>query len=155
MSMVDSQRNQIKFKVQEIAKEHEAELIELKVFLSGGKYIVRCLIDYLQGGITINECALINKRIVSCIEESNFLDRGYTVEVNSPGLDRPLTSYKDFLRTKGRLISLWLNEPFCEKEYLEGELMRVDEDSLILNSKDEVLKIDFAKIKLGKEKIKI
>ena len=152
MSMVDRDR-QIQLKVGDIVKEAGAELLELKINSSSGKNSLRCLVDLPQGGITLDSCAAINKRIVAYLEESGNLGSDYAVEANSPGLDRKLHTFKDFFKVKGRNISLWLSEPVEGKEYLEGQVLALGDDKLSLGHKDKILEISFNKIKVGKEKI--
>lgn len=145
---------EIQLKVRDIVKEEGALLIDFKVFFSSGKYLLRCLIDYPQGGITLHTCAAINKRIFSYLDESNILGDDYTVEVNSPGLDRPLKEASDFLRAKGRIISLWLKEPVCQKSYLEAEVVGIKGNKLSLLYKEKPLEINLNKIKFAKERLK-
>ncbi len=152
--MVDRNR-QIQLKVQDIVKEAGVELLEFKIHPSSGKNILRCIVDLPEGGITLDSCAAINKRVVAYLEESGNLGSDYAVEVNSSGLDRKLHTFKDFLKVKGRNISLWLNGPVEGKEYLEGQVLAVDDSKLSLDYKDKILKINFNKIKVGKEKIEI
>jgi len=154
----ENKNKQIQLKVKDIIEEEGFELIDFKNFFSSGKYVVRCLVDHVLGGITIDDCARINKKVFSYLEESNILGGNHTVEINSPGLDRPLRTKKDFLKVKGKTISLWLIKPVCDKEYdkeyLEGEVLSIEENKIILMHNGESLDIDFSEIKLGKEKIK-
>jgi len=150
----ENKNRQIQPGIKDIIEREGFELIDFKTFFSSGKYVVRCLVDYVWGGITIDDCARINKKIFSYLEENNALGGNYTVEINSPGLDRPLKTKKDFLKVKGKTVSLWLIKPVCDKEYLEGEVVNIEENKMILMHNGEPLDIDFSEIKLGKEKIK-
>jgi len=152
--MVDRDR-QIQLKVQDIVKAAGVELLEFKIHSSRGKNTLRCTVDLLQGGITLDSCTVVNKRIVAYLEESGSLGSDYAVEVNSPGLDRKLHTFKDFLKVKGRNISFWLSEPVGGKEYLEGQVLAIDDDELSVGCKEKIVKINFSKIKVGKEKIEI
>ncbi len=145
----------IEDKIKDIIESQGLELLDFNIFTTCGRHIVRCIVDYPEGGITMDDCAKVNRRIFSYLEESNSLGDDFSVEINSPGLDRPLKKYQDFLRVKGKNISLWLSEPVCGKEYLEGEVKEVEEGSLSLLYKGESVKIDFNKIKTGKERIEI
>lgn len=152
---VVSNEQEIKAKVDEIVKNEGVELIEFRIFFSKGKHILRCLIDYPSGGITVGDCAKINKKICFFLKENSLLGEDYIVEVNSPGLNRPLVSEHDFLRVKGKTVSLWLKTFKEEREYLEGEVVEVAKDGFLLKGKDKILKINFAQVRLGKEKVKI
>lgn len=137
-----------------MVKEAQLELIDLKV-IQGSSKTIRGAVDYPEGGVTLRTCAEVNKRIVFRLTEEGIPVEDYRVEINSPGLDRPLKEYKDFLKAKGRFVLLWLNEPVEGKEYLEGELKEVGVDKIVISAKDNNFKIDLKKIKLGKEKIMI
>ena len=154
MSILDK-KHEIESEVRKIVNENKAELIDFGLFISRGKSILRCVVDRAGGGITTGDCAQINKKIFFYLEESVVLGQDYVVEVNSPGLDRPLKNEKDFCKAKGRAIALWLNEPVNEKSYLEAELSDVKEGKLFLIDKKEAIEVDINKIKLGKEIIKI
>lgn len=148
-------RDNIRRKIEEISKQQGAEVLDCKFFSHRGKNTLRCVIDYPQGGITLDACGQINKRVFSYLDKSKALGEDYIVEINSPGLDRPLREPKDFLRVKNRNILLWLREPVEKKDFLEGKVLNSDENILRLNYKGKDLNISFNKIKLGKEKIEI
>jgi ribosome maturation factor RimP len=150
--MVNSEE-EIKLKSAEIIEAQGAELIDFKIFSLRAKSIVRCIIDYPDGGITMGDCAKINREIFSFLEESNLLGQDYTVEVNSPGLDRLLKTGKDYSRLKGKIVSLWLNERLNGTEYLEGEILATDLNTLRILYKGKALDINFDKIKAGKQKL--
>lgn len=152
MSMIDK-RELVQKEIKSIIEKEGVDLIDVKVYFTRSKFIVRCLVDYPSGGITIDKCVGINKKISFYLNETNVLGDTYEVEVNSPGLDRLLKNSKDFFRIKGKTVSLWLNEPVCGKEYLEGLILEVDEDKLVLDYRGETVNIYFSKIKTGKEKI--
>tara|TARA_Y100000031_G_C8000002_1_gene283151 strand:+ start:22 stop:480 length:459 start_codon:yes stop_codon:yes gene_type:complete len=152
--MIDNQA-EIKRKIEEIVSSLGAELIDFRIFNVSGKMTLRCVVDHPLGGITIDNCAAINKKAVIFLESSKLLGDDYTVEINSPGLDRPLKTSKDFLRVQGKNVSLWLVEPVEDKDYLEGEVIKVSDRELEIWHKDKKVKINLDKIKIGKEKIAI
>lgn len=153
--MLDNLEGQLKNKIEEVTRDFNADLVEFKLLAYGTKYTLHCLVDYPSGGITLGDCAMINGRICAFLEESKLLGDDYTVTVNSPGLDRPLKTYKDFLRTQGRDLCIWLSSPVEGKEYIEGTLTDLTPEFLFLKYKDRVYKIKFPSIKLGKEKVGI
>ena len=146
---------ELRSKIEDIAGDQRAQVLDFKLFSYAGKQTLRCLVDYPQGGITVDVCTKINKKIFSYLEESGILGDDYVVEINSPGLDRPLKEPKDFTRVRGRVVSLWLKEPVDDKDYIEGQVIDADKDILHLEYKGNDLGIAFSNIKLGKEKIEI
>lgn len=146
-------RQEIQNRVDEIIAVYGCELIEFKVFFSNGITTLRCFIDYPEGGINLDTCVKVNKRISAYVDESNCLGEKYTVEVNSPGLDRPLKCKNDFRKVRGKPVSLWFKELVLGKPSLDGEVADITDKELVLIYKDKELKIDFNNIKLGKEKL--
>jgi len=148
-------KQKIEQKIADIVKKEGAELIEFKLAMSGPNKTIYCVVDYPQGGITIDVCSRINKIARKSLEDEDFLGNDFSLEINSPGLNRKLRTLLDFRRVSNREVSLWLTEPILDKEYLEVEVLGVDNDKLTVKYKDEIIDIDFCKIKVGKEKITI
>lgn len=151
--MENNLKEELKEKIEKIIVQEGAELVDFKFSFYGGKYSLRCLVDYTAGGISIDKCAEINGKIFSFLEENNLLGEDFVLEVNSPGLDYPLKNYKDFLRIKGNIVGVWLKSPIDAKTYLEGEIIDVNERSVALKAKDKVYTVELEKIKIGKARL--
>jgi ribosome maturation factor RimP len=152
--MKHEQTEQVKQELKKILQQDNIELIECKIFFSAGSWIVRCQIDYPQGGIDLWHCARINKQLVVYFEQSDILGDNFSLEVNSPGIDRPLKTAEDFSRVKGKILGLWFKPSFMGKQYLEGKLAEVKEESLIMRTNDAVYQVPLNAVQVGKEKIK-
>lgn len=144
---------ELKEKIRQIIGQEDLELIDFKLSFYGGKYLLRCIVDYTQGGVTIDKCAELNGKIFSAIEESSVLGDDFTVEVNSPGIDRPLKNYKDFLRAKANVVGVWLGMPVENKLYIEGKILEANEKYILLKAKDKDYIIELDKIKTGKARL--
>ncbi|MCF7895193.1 MAG: hypothetical protein K9L69_03545 [Candidatus Omnitrophica bacterium] len=145
--------NKIEKKVKEIIKKEQVELVEYRAFNVRGRLTIRCLVDYPDGGITLESLGRLNKTIFNQLQEDLF-DMDYKVEVNSPGLDRPLKQPEDFLKIKGKDILLWLKEPVLDKQFIEARLEGLEKNKLILNYEGSNISIDFEKVKSGKQKFR-
>ncbi|MCF7887105.1 MAG: hypothetical protein K9L71_01665 [Candidatus Omnitrophica bacterium] len=145
--------NKIEKKVKEIIKKEQVELVEYRAFNIRGKLTIRCLVDYPEGGITLDSLGRLNKTIFNQLQE-DLSDMDYKVEVNSPGLDRTLKQPEDFLKVKGKDILLWLKEPVLDKQFMEAKLEGLEENKLILSYKGDNISIDFGKVKSGKQKFR-
>jgi len=140
-------------KVLEIIKAHNLELIDFKIILQKGTHVVLGVVDYPSGGVKMFELATINKLVKSFIEEENILGDNFSIEINSPGLDRPLKSSRDFLRIKGQTVSVWLEEPFKDKKYFEGVLLDSNSEYISIKDKSEINEIPIKLIHIGKQKV--
>ncbi len=144
---------QIKNRIEKMVRQEKFELVECKISNSRGILIIKCLVDYPEGGITVDKCGRLNRQIAGQLQES-FSGLDFTVEVHSPGLDRPLKTQQDFLKAKGRDILLWLKEPVLGKQFIEARVEDVNPESLILVYKDNSISVCFDQIKLGKHKFR-
>lgn len=130
------------------------ELIELKSVNTGNGLILRLLIDRVEGGITLNDCAQLNRDIGRLIEEKNIISTRYNLEVSSPGLDRFLSAPGDFKRNLEKTIHIFLEEKQYDKLELEGKLVKLDDSGIFIkNSKNDELFIPFKKINRAKQVI--
>jgi ribosome maturation factor RimP len=131
------------------------ELVELKIIRSNNELILRFLIDRVEGGITLNECAQLNRDISQLLDEKNIIGQEYNLEVSSPGLDRPLQEGKDFRRVLEKIIHVFLKEKQEEKLEFEGRLVRLEKEGIVINAdQQEELFIPFTKINKAKQVIK-
>ena len=132
-------------------KEQRLDLVEFIFRREGKKSILRILVDKPQGGITLDECASLNNRINVLLDEKGLLQQSYTLEVCSPGLDRPLETEKDFLRCLNKPIKIFLHEPIEGKWEPEGIVSRVENDNVCLDMDGSVLNIPLSKIRKAKQ----
>jgi ribosome maturation factor RimP len=151
--MENNLTEELKGKIEKMIKEEGLDLVDFKLSSYGRGYSLRCLVDYAAGGIKIDQCAELNRKIFNFLEESKCLGEDFTLEVNSPGLDRPLKNYKDFLRVKGSIVGVWLNEPVDAKTYLEGEIIDSNEHSVVLKAKNKTYTLEPVNIKIGKARL--
>ncbi len=127
--------------VEDIVSELSLELVDLLMKKTRSTVIIDVLADRINGGITVEECSQINKRINAMIEESELFNGDFIVEVSSPGLDRPLKTSKDFMRVKGKRVIFYLNDFIERKKEHSGEIINVDEADIRVKLKDQEIKI--------------
>ena len=92
--MRDKLTGQIEALVMPCINELSAELVELNVRHQNKTVVIDIVVDR-SGGITVGECAFINKKVNRQIEQKQWFGENYIVEVESPGLDRNLKTTKD------------------------------------------------------------
>jgi ribosome maturation factor RimP len=126
-------------------------LVDLIYRHEGRDLIVRILVDRPEGGITVGECAKLNIQISNLLDEKEIVQTRYILEVVSPGLDRPLKTKNDFLRCTNRRVGFFLNEPINGKIELEGLISKVENDSVYIESRSEIIEIPLTKINKAKQ----
>ena len=70
-------------------EENGFELVDVEYVKEGGSWYLRAYIDK-PGGIAINDCELISRALSDKLDEEDFIEDSYILEVSSPGLGRPL-----------------------------------------------------------------
>ena len=117
--------------------ENGFELVDVEYVKEGGNWILRAYIDK-DGGITIDDCELINRALSDKLDEEDYIEDAYILEVSSPGLGRPLKKDKDFIRSIGKDVDIKLykdvelvenNKKIKAKEF-SGRLDGFDEDTV-------------------------
>ena len=109
-------------------------LHDIRFIGAGKRGIVRVFIDK-PGGVTIDDCEKASNAISMILDVENFSDHPYTLEVSSPGADRPLQSKKDFKMVIGHFLRIEIKsdeEPPAEKEVV-GKLTSCENDKLTLD----------------------
>jgi len=90
--------------VEPVLARHGAELVELRV-LRGRTQLVRVVADR-EGGIDLDTCARVSNELSRMLDADDPIAGRYTLEVTSPGLDRPLRTAADFRRVLGRRVRI-------------------------------------------------
>jgi ribosome maturation factor RimP len=87
-----------------------------------GQEIVRIYID-LPGGITVDDCETVSRQIGAVLDVEDAVRGHYTLEVSSPGIDRPLFTPAQYEQFVGSEISVRLRQPLRERRRLQGRLL--------------------------------
>jgi len=126
------------------------ELIELICRYEGRDIVLRVLTDKPNGGITMDECADLNRKLGNLLLDSDILGEEYTLEVSSPGLDRPLKNEKDFCRALNKKAVFFLNDLVGGKLQQEGIINKVKEGIVFVAAGQGEIGIPFEKITKAK-----
>jgi len=81
-------------------------------------------------GMTANNCATISRAVSALLEVDDPISGAYTLEVSSPGLDRPLVRLGDFERFQGLEVKIEINRPLDGRRRFRGRLLGVDGDTV-------------------------
>lgn len=88
-----------------ILEEMSFELVDVEYVKEGGTWYLRTYIDK-AGGITVNDCEAVARRMNDLLDEKDFIEDSYVFEVSSPGLGRPLKKEKDYARSMGKELEI-------------------------------------------------
>jgi ribosome maturation factor RimP len=151
MARFDELREEIYKRAVPICTELGIEIVEVNIHAVNDMLVIQVFADKPAGGIGLEECTALNQRLDKILYDEMKLGDHYTLEVSSPGLDRPLLGYRDFRRVIGRNVHLFLKEPVRGKREIIGELTGLREGELILQVKTEEWLVPTEKVEKGKQ----
>ncbi len=123
--------------------------------------LLRVYIDR-EDGVTIDDCSRVSYQLSGVLDVENPIDMPYTLEVSSPGVERPLLNAAHFSRYVGEKVKMRLTRPLDGRRNLVGVIVGVEDDTVNLNVEgDEIavplellsrgrLLVDFAALSQGK-----
>lgn len=128
------------------------ELVDVEYVKEGGNWYLRGYIDK-DGGITVDDCADVSRIFSDRLDEEDFIEESYIMEISSPGLGRPLKKEKDYARSMGKELEVRTYRPVDRKKEFYGVLTAYDTDSVTIEiedgSKMTFQKSDIALIRLA------
>ena len=108
------------------------ELVRVRL-MSGKSTTLQVMADRASGGIEVDDCAEISNAISAVLDVEDPILDAYTLEVSSPGIDRPLTRLKDFEAFEGYEAKLETAELIDGRRRFKGVLAGVDGDEVLIN----------------------
>ncbi|MGB2696847.1 MAG: ribosome maturation factor RimP [Candidatus Zixiibacteriota bacterium] len=143
----------LKDKIKEIllplVAEQNFELVDLEIKGKGPTTTLRVFVDKV-GGITLDECTALSEKLSLSLDMEDLFPGRYTLEVSSPGLERPLVSEPDFKRKIGENVKIFLKIPVDNKSVVEGRIKDFKDQKLWLDSEGEEKVIAFERIEKAK-----
>ena len=135
-----------------IVEEYGFELVDVEYVKEGGTWYLRTYIDK-EGGISIDDCEKVSRRLSDILDEKDYIDDTYIMEVSSPGLGRPLKKEKDFKRRIGKEVEIRTYRMIDKQKEFTGILKDYDKDTVTIELENETLKTfekgDIALIRLA------
>ncbi len=117
----------------------------VRVRLMGSKYsTVQIMVERPDGGIEVDECAEISNAISALLDVEDPIDEKYTLEVSSPGIDRPLTRLRDFATWEGYEAKIETIELIDGRRRFKGKLAGVTDDEVLVNIEEGTIGLKFA-----------
>jgi ribosome maturation factor RimP len=146
-------KNRVFKLAKQVADEQGVELFYIEL-LGKGKLLLRVMIDK-EGGITLDDCESFSRSFEALLDVEDPIPASYTLEVSSPGLDRPLKELKDFEKNIGKLARIITTEKIESQNLFGGRILKVSSDFLKLLVHGREIDIPFDKISKARLEVEI
>ncbi len=151
--------------VERVAASHGLAIFDVQYRRESLGWVLRVFVDRPEsaapgdgdavaepGGVTIEDCRRVSLDLSAVLDVEDVIEHAYTLEVSSPGLDRPLREAGDYRRFAGRLAKIVVSEPVDGQSHLTGRLGGLEGDRLVgdivllADSKGRVHRIPLSRI---------
>jgi ribosome maturation factor RimP len=132
------------------------ELVEVSIVGRHSRTVVRIFIDRPEG-VTLEDCERAHRALNPALDVADPFPYAYTLEVSSPGLDRPLKRAEDYRRLQGKRVSLKLKDPHRDQWRITGRIVAVDEDAVTVTVEgkqaEEEVRCEFGRIIRARQEV--
>ena len=118
-----------------IMEENNFELVDVEYVKEAGNWYLRAYIDK-EGGITINDCEAVSRLFNEKLDQEDFIEESYIMEVSSPGLGRPLKKEKDYKRSMGKELEIRTYKAIDREKEFYGILQAYDDSSVTIETEE-------------------
>lgn len=108
------------------------ELLGVEFIPGSGNAVLRLYIDEPDRGVTLEDCEAVSREVSALLDVNDPIETHYTLEVSSPGLDRPLFKPAQYARFIGQAAKLTLEFPQNGRRRFQGPILAVDGDSITI-----------------------
>jgi ribosome maturation factor RimP len=129
------------------------ELIGCEIISGSRHALFRIYIDSVQAqkGITVEDCSRVSHQVSALLDVENPLSGHYTLEVSSPGIDRPLFALDHYTKYIGSRVKIKLSSPIEQRRHYKGVLQRIDGENiyLLVDGVEQEVALPFSIIEKG------
>ncbi len=147
MSKKDLYESKTEELVTPLIEQNNFELVDIEYVKEGSNWYLRVYIDK-PGGINVDDCELISRALSDKLDEEDFIDDAYILEVSSPGLGRPLKKDKDFDRSLGEDVEIKLYRMKDGTKDYRGFLKSYNKEEIVIEDNDEEITFKRSEIAL-------
>ena len=128
--------------VMPIIQQNNYELVDIEFVKEGANYYLRLYVDK-ENGFSIDDCEVVSKYLEQKLDEDDFINKAYILEVSSPGIDRVLKRDMEYVKYKGRIVDIKLYKSIDNVKEFQGKLIGLINDKIVIQQDN--LEISFNK----------
>jgi ribosome maturation factor RimP len=108
------------------------EIVRVQMMGGSRRPTLQIMVERPDGSLTVDDCAEVSRTVSAILDVEDPIAEAYHLEVSSPGVDRPLTRLKDFVRFAGLVAKVELAVPQDGRKRFTGRLVGVDDEAVLL-----------------------
>lgn len=143
--MVRQKHQELRALLEPVVNVLGCELVGIEYLPQGKRSLLRVYIDK-EGGVTIDDCGDVSHQISAVMDVEDPIREQYTLEVSSPGLDRPLFTIEHFARYIGSRVKLRLYAAVNERRNFSGTITATEQNNVIVDVDGEQMVFDLDSI---------
>ncbi|GAA4047650.1 ribosome maturation factor RimP [Nonomuraea soli] len=125
------------------------DLEDVSVTSAGKRRVLRVIVDR-DGGVSLDDVAEVSNAVSAALDDDDRMgSQPYTLEVSSPGVDRPLTEPRHWRRAAKRLVKAELRDG----SVVEGRIVAADETGVVISLEKDERRIDFQDLAQGRVQV--
>ena len=137
MSKRESYEKKAEALILPIINKNNYELVDVEFVREGSNWFLRAYVDK-EGGFSVNDCEKVSREFSDLLDEEDFIEESYILEISSPGLGRPLKKDKDFARSIGEEVELKLYKAVENQKEFSGTLEAYDDLTVTIGFEGDV-----------------
>ena len=135
--------DRIRAVAERVARSYNLEIFDVQFRRESAGWMLRIFVDVpndpahpapADASVTIEDCERVSRDVSAILDVEETIDYGYTLEVSSPGLDRPLRKVDDYRRFAGRLAKIVVSEAVDGQKHFEGRLRGLEGDAVVFET---------------------
>jgi ribosome maturation factor RimP len=125
-----------------VARSYGLEIFDVAYRRESYGFVLRVQIDRpgpaatADESVSVDDCARVSRDLSALLDVEDVVGGEYTLEVSSPGLDRPLRGLDDYRRFAGRRVKVVMRQPVDGQGYFKGTLAGIDGDTILIDGDD-------------------
>ncbi len=157
-----AQREQVWQMAKRVANSYGLSISDVQLRREAPGWVLRVVLDCEdatavngQEGVSIENCQQVSRELSALLDVEDLLDQPYTLELSSPGLDRPLRHVNEYRRFVGKLAKIVTSKDINGQHSLTGRIRKVTDDELSLDIGAQTHQIPFSVITRGRLEVEL
>lgn len=121
-------------------------LVECEFLNDAGRWVLRLYIEKAEGDITIEDCTKVSRAVSATLDVEDVIKGRYSLEVSSPGINRPLKRPGDFEKYAGNMVRIKTRMPIDGRGNYYGKLIGFNDGNILVNVDGKEYKVPIAEL---------